>query len=66
MAGERQESRWMIRPSLWFHAVCLIPLLAGLSFYTSRHEQDARWWRERFFSVAGPEADHKPCQADHD
>ncbi len=56
MAGERQESRWVIRPSLWFDAVCLIPLLAGLPFYTSRHEQDARWWQERFVSVAGQEA----------
>ena len=28
MAGERQENRWVIRPSLWFDAVCLIPLLA--------------------------------------
>ena len=36
MAGERQDSRWVIRPSLWFDAVCLAPLLAGLPFYTSR------------------------------
>lgn len=42
----------MIRPSLWFDAVCLIPLLADLPFYTSRHEQDARWWQERFSSTA--------------
>jgi hypothetical protein len=42
MTGERQESRWVIRPSLWFDAVCLVPLLAGLPFYTSRHEHDAR------------------------
>lgn len=41
MAGERQDSRWVIRPSLWFDAVCLVPLLAGLPFYTSRHEHDA-------------------------
>lgn len=41
MAGERRESRWMIHPSSWFDAVCLIPLLAGRPFYTSRHEQDA-------------------------
>jgi hypothetical protein len=50
------ESPWVIRPSLWFDAVCLIPLLAGLPFYTSRHEQDARWWQERFSSAAGPQA----------
>jgi hypothetical protein len=56
MAGERQESRWVIHPSLWFDAVCLIPLLAGLPFYTSRHEQDARWWQERFTSMAGQQA----------
>jgi hypothetical protein len=56
MAGERQESTWVIHPSLWFDAVCLIPLLAGLPFYTSRHEDDARWWQERFASVAGPQA----------
>lgn len=36
MTGERQDSRWVIRPSLWFDAVCLVPLLAGLPFYTSR------------------------------
>ena len=36
MAGERQDSRWVIRPSLWFDAVCLAPPLAGLPFYTSR------------------------------
>ncbi len=46
----------MIRPSVWFDAVCLIPLLAGMPFYTSRHEQDARWWQQRFESIAGPEA----------
>ena len=51
-----QESGWVIHPSLWFDAVCLIPLLAGLPFYTSRHDQDARWWQERFASIAGQEA----------
>ncbi len=56
MTGERQENRWVIHPSLWFDALCLIPLLAGLPFYTSRHEQDARWWQDRFASIAGPEA----------
>jgi hypothetical protein len=56
MAGERQESRWVIRPSLWFDAVCLVPLLAGLPFYTSRHEHDARWWQERFAAAAGQPA----------
>ncbi len=56
MPEERQESGWVIHPSLWFDAVCLIPLLAGLPFYTSRHDQDARWWQERFASIAGQEA----------
>ena len=56
MPGERQDGRWVIHPSLWFDAVCLIPLLAGLPFYTSRHEQDARWWQERFTSIAGQQA----------
>ena len=56
MPEEWQESGWVIHPSLWFDAVCLIPLLAGLPFYTSRHDQDARWWRERFASIAGQEA----------
>jgi hypothetical protein len=56
VAGERQDGGWVVRPSLWFDAVCLIPLLAGLPFYTSRHEQDARWWQERFSSVAGQQA----------
>ena len=41
MPEEWQESGWVIHPSLWFDAVCLIPLLAGLPFYTSRHDQDA-------------------------
>src|SRR5271154_5710520 len=56
MVGEQQENRWVIHPSLWFDAVCLIPLLAGLPFYTSRHEHDAPLWQERFASVAGPQA----------
>lgn len=56
MPEEWQESGWVIHPSLWFDAVCLIPLLAGLPFYTSRHEEDARWWQERFSSTAGPQA----------
>jgi len=56
MLDERQEGRWVIHPSLWFDALCLIPLLAGLPFYTSRHEQDARWWQERFALVAGQQA----------
>jgi hypothetical protein len=55
MADERQESSWVIQPSLWFDTVCLIPLLAGLPFYTSRHERDARWWQDRFAS-AGQDA----------
>ena len=56
MAGESQESKWVIHPSLWFDAVCLIPLLAGLPFYTSRHEQDAREWQRRFSALAGQQA----------
>ena len=56
MTSEPQPSGWMIHPSLWFDAVCLIPLLANLPFYTSRHEQDARWWQQHFASVAGPAA----------
>ncbi len=56
MAETRQESGWMIHPSLWFDAACLIPLLAGLPFYTSRHDQDTRWWQERFAALAGPDA----------
>jgi len=50
------DGSWVIRPSLWFDAVCLVPLVAGLPFYTSRHERDARWWQRRFASVAGPQA----------
>ena len=56
MAREQQDSTWLIHPSLWFDALCLIPLLAGLPFYTSRHEQDTRWWQERFSSIAGQHA----------
>lgn len=56
MAAERQDINWVIRPSLWFDAVCLVPLLAGLPFYTSRHERDARWWQQRFTAVAGQPA----------
>jgi hypothetical protein len=56
MAAEQLESNWLIHPSLWFDAVCLIPLLAGMPFYTSRHEQDAQWWQQRFAAVAGPKA----------
>jgi hypothetical protein len=56
VADQRQQNGWVIHPSLWFDAVCLVPLLAGLPFYTTRHEQDARWWRERFASSAGPAA----------
>jgi hypothetical protein len=54
MTTEPRPSGWLIRPSLWFDAVCLIPLLADVPFYTSRHEQDARWWQRHFASVAGP------------
>ena len=56
MAGEHQRGGWVIHPSLWFDAVCLVPLLAGLPFYTTRHEQDVRWWQERFASAAGQAA----------
>jgi hypothetical protein len=51
-----EESGWLIHPSLWFDAMCLIPLLADLPFYTSFHEQDTRVWQERFASMAGPAA----------
>jgi hypothetical protein len=47
---------WEIRPSLWFDALCLIPLLAGLPFYTSRHVQDAALWQKQFSGKAGPKA----------
>jgi hypothetical protein len=56
MTAEPQRSGWAIHPSLWFDAVCLIPLLADVPFYTSRHEQDARWWQQHFASAAGPAA----------
>jgi hypothetical protein len=56
MTTESQQTGWVIHPSLWFDAACLIPLLADLPFYTSRHEQDARWWQQHFASVAGPAA----------
>ncbi len=56
MTSEPQQTGWAIHPSLWFDAVCLIPLLADLPFYTSRHDQDARWWQQHFASVAGPAA----------
>jgi hypothetical protein len=61
MTSERLDSRWVIRPSLWFDAVCLIPLLAGLPFYTSRHEHDARWWQDRFAALAGQPARDAVC-----
>jgi hypothetical protein len=55
--GERQlADGWVIRPSLWFDAVCLIPLLAGMPFYTSRHVRDAEWWQARFQAGAGQDA----------
>ena len=56
MTGDHQQNGWVIRPSMWFDAVCLIPLLAELPFYTTRHEQDARWWQQRFGSAAGSAA----------
>ena len=46
--GAGRQSGGAIHPLLWFDAVCSIPPLAGLPFYTPRHEQDARWWQERF------------------
>lgn len=36
--------------------MCLIPLLAGLPFYASWHEHDARLWQERFASKARQQA----------
>lgn len=56
MTSEQHGGGWVIRPSLWFDAVCLVPLLAEMPFYTSRHGQDARWWQQRFASVAGSQA----------
>jgi hypothetical protein len=56
MADDGADRSWLIYPSLWFDAVCLIPLLAGLPFYTSRHEQDAREWQRRFSALAGQQA----------
>ena len=56
MTPGQRESSWLIHPSLWFDAVCLIPLLAGMPFYTSRHEQDAQWWQQRFAAPAWPAA----------
>jgi hypothetical protein len=56
MTTEPRQAGWVIRPSLRFDAVCLIPLLADLPFYTSRHEQDACSWQQHFASVAGPAA----------
>jgi hypothetical protein len=37
---------------------CRVPDSAAgrVALYTSRHEHDARWWRERFVSAAGREA----------
>lgn len=41
-------SGWSIHPSLWFDSLCLIPLLAGMDFYTSRHVEDSQFWQSRF------------------
>jgi hypothetical protein len=56
MPGEREEGGWVIHPSLWFDALCLIPLLAEMPFYTSRHEDDAQRWQQRFAASAGQPA----------
>jgi hypothetical protein len=56
VAEDSQDPAWVIRPSLWFDALCLVPLLADLPFYTSRHAQDSRWWQERFAARAGQAA----------
>jgi hypothetical protein len=53
---KKDADGWVIRPSLWFDAVCLIPLLAGMPFYTSRHVQDAEWWQAQFLAEAGQDA----------
>ena len=50
-------SGWTIRPSLWFDALCLIPLVAGVPFYTSRHVDDAQWWQRRFSADAAHASD---------
>ena len=55
-AEQAQADSWVIHPSLWFDAACLVPLLAGMPFYTSRHEQDTPVWQERFARTATREA----------
>lgn len=45
---------WSIHPSLWFDSLCLIPLLADMGFYTSRHLQDSHVWQCRV-ATADPE-----------
>lgn len=50
------EESWFVHPSLAFDALCLIPLLAEMPFYTSRHEEDASLWQRRFAESAGASA----------
>ena len=40
-----EPGHWDLHPSLWFDACCLVPLVADVAFYTSRHEQDAAIWQ---------------------
>lgn len=43
---------WSVHPSLWFDSLCLIPLLAGMDFYTSRHAVDFQAWQRRIEATA--------------
>ncbi len=43
---------WSIHPSLWFDALCLIPLLADMDFYTARHADDSQYWQGRLEASA--------------
>jgi hypothetical protein len=55
--GQRQASGWVgASPVVVVRCDVLDPLLAGLPFYTSRHDQDARWRHERFDAIAGQKA----------
>ncbi|MGC1184748.1 MAG: hypothetical protein WBA31_06300 [Candidatus Dormiibacterota bacterium] len=56
ITSEQPADKWVIRPSLWFDSLCLIPLLADIPFYTSRHIEDVAWWQDRFASAASERA----------
>lgn len=49
-------SGWEVRPSLWFDANCLLPLIAGIPFYTTRHVDDSERWQQRFSALAPSQA----------